>query len=57
VLLVAGDGDAAAIEASRALEAGLPDARFEVIPDAGHVVNLAQPARFNALLGKFLAGI
>lgn len=57
VLLIAGDGDAAAVEASRTLEAGLPDARLEVIADAGHVVNLAQPARFNAVLRDFLAGL
>lgn len=57
VLLIAGDGDAAAIEASRALAAGLPDARLEVIADAGHVVNLAQPGRFNAVLREFLDGL
>jgi len=57
VLLIAGEGDAAAIEASRALEAGLGDARFEVVPKAGHVVNLAQPARFNVLLREFLEGL
>jgi pimeloyl-ACP methyl ester carboxylesterase len=57
VLLIAGDADAAAIEASRVLEAGLPDARLELIADAGHVVNLAQPANFNAVLREFLDGL
>jgi 3-oxoadipate enol-lactonase len=54
VLLIAGDGDRAAIDASRVLVAGLPDARLEIIPNAGHVVNLAQPQRFNAVLHEFL---
>jgi pimeloyl-ACP methyl ester carboxylesterase len=57
VLLVAGAGDAPAVEASRALAAGLPDGRLEVIPDAGHVVNLVQPKRFNDALRAFLDGL
>jgi pimeloyl-ACP methyl ester carboxylesterase len=33
---------------------GLPDARLVVIPDAGHVVNLEQPAAFDEALVSFL---
>jgi 3-oxoadipate enol-lactonase len=32
-----------------------PQARYEVIPDAGHVVNMDNPDAFNALLLEFLA--
>jgi pimeloyl-ACP methyl ester carboxylesterase len=33
----------------------LPDARFEVVPNAGHVANLDNPEAFNRLLREFLA--
>lgn len=56
-LLVAGALDTASAEAARTLAAALPDARLEVIPDAGHVVNLAAPAAFDAALGAFLDGL
>ena len=32
----------------------LPDVRLVEIPDAGHVVNLAQPKAFSAALEAFL---
>jgi pimeloyl-ACP methyl ester carboxylesterase len=32
----------------------IPGARFEAIPGAGHLPNLEQPARFEALVGAFL---
>jgi len=32
----------------------IPGARFEAIPGAGHLANLEQPARFEALVGAFL---
>jgi pimeloyl-ACP methyl ester carboxylesterase len=53
-LVVAGALDAPSLAACRALAAALPDARLEVIPGAGHVVNLARPAAFDAALGDFL---
>lgn len=34
-----------------------PQSRYEVIPDAGHVVNMDNPAAFNALLLTFLAEV
>jgi pimeloyl-ACP methyl ester carboxylesterase len=37
------------------LAAARPDARLEIIEEAGHVVNLARPERFNAVLRAFLA--
>lgn len=55
VLLVAGAQDAAGIEAAEALAAALPNARLEVVPDAGADVHTEQPKRFNELLYGFLA--
>jgi pimeloyl-ACP methyl ester carboxylesterase len=56
-LVVAGARDAASLEPSRALAQAIAGARLEVVPDAGHVVNLAQPAAFDRALGAFLAAL
>lgn len=53
-LVVAGERDRASLASSHALAARLPNARLVVVPDAGHVVNLAQPASFNAALAMLL---
>ncbi len=53
-LVVAGARDAVSLPSCRALAAALPAARLVVIPDAGHVVNLAAPAAFDAALLDFL---
>jgi pimeloyl-ACP methyl ester carboxylesterase len=55
-LLIAGEKDAISRQASEELASYLPNARLEVIENAGHVVNLQAPARFNAVLREFLAG-
>jgi pimeloyl-ACP methyl ester carboxylesterase len=56
VLLLVGDQDAVLGERySRELAALLRDSRLEVIADAGHQPFQEQPAKFNALLGDFLA--
>jgi pimeloyl-ACP methyl ester carboxylesterase len=55
VLIVAGGDDGGALTSSRALAAMLPRSEVVVIPDAGHLVNLEQPARFNAALLAWLA--
>jgi pimeloyl-ACP methyl ester carboxylesterase len=57
VLVVVGGADRGSLEPSRALARFLPDARLVVVDGAGHVVNLAQPAAFNAALAEFLAGL
>jgi pimeloyl-ACP methyl ester carboxylesterase len=57
VLLIAGARDAASLPVCRALAKALPDAELRVIPDAGHVVNLAAPAAFDATLLDFLARV
>jgi pimeloyl-ACP methyl ester carboxylesterase len=38
-----------------ALAAQMPDARAEVIPDAGHLVFLDAPVKFNELMLAFLS--
>jgi pimeloyl-ACP methyl ester carboxylesterase len=53
-LVVAGERDAASIAPSHALATRMPSARLVVIPDAGHVVNLAQPAPFTDALAALL---
>jgi pimeloyl-ACP methyl ester carboxylesterase len=54
VLLIVGEHDRSALEASRVLADGLLNARLVVIRDAGHLVNIAQPAAFNAAVDAFL---
>jgi 3-oxoadipate enol-lactonase len=38
------------------LAAEIPAARLEIVPEAGHLANLEQPGRVNALLAGFLDG-
>jgi pimeloyl-ACP methyl ester carboxylesterase len=38
----------------RAMLAAFPESRFEVVPEAGHLPHLEQPARTLALLDGFL---
>lgn len=56
-LVVAGALDGASLAPSRELAAAIPGARLEVVPAAGHVVNLAQPEAFGALLDAFLGDL
>lgn len=55
VLLVVGEADRLSLGAARRLAQEIPGARLEVVPGAGHVVNLAARERVNELLGDFLA--
>jgi pimeloyl-ACP methyl ester carboxylesterase len=57
VLVVVGAEDAASLPTAHELADVLPHARLEVIPGAGHVVNLAAPERVNAVLREFLAAL
>lgn len=41
-------------DVARTLADRLPGARLEVVPDAGHVSNMENPAAFNAALNRFL---
>jgi pimeloyl-ACP methyl ester carboxylesterase len=54
-LVICGENDAVAPPAfSREIAEGIPGARLEIIPGAGHVTNADAPDRFNALLLDFL---
>jgi pimeloyl-ACP methyl ester carboxylesterase len=57
VLLLVGARDVGSLSVCRELAVAFPNARLEIIPEAGHVVNLAQPKRFNAALLEFLDAI
>jgi len=54
VLVIAGALDRGSLPVCRELAGQLPAAELAVVPDAGHVVNLAQPARVDAILRDFL---
>lgn len=54
-LVLVGANDKANARAARDLAAGIPGARLEVIPGAGHRVNTDAPEAFNALVWPFLA--
>jgi len=56
-LVIVGGRDRLALDASRALANALPDARLVEVAEAGHLVNLARPAEFNAALASFLAAL
>ena len=53
-LVLCGERDRANRGLSRRLAEVLPDARFELVPDAGHVANLDNPEAFTELLREFL---
>jgi pimeloyl-ACP methyl ester carboxylesterase len=54
-LIVCGEEDALTpVAESRAMQAAIPGSRMEVIPGAGHVSNLEQPAVFDRLLSEYL---
>ncbi len=57
-LVCVGDEDTATTPAkAERLRAGIPGARLEVIPRAGHTSTLEQPVFVTALLERFLAGV
>jgi 3-oxoadipate enol-lactonase len=54
-LVLVGEHDrVTGVPESEALAAGIPGARFTVLPGGGHAVNQENPAAFNAALGGFL---
>jgi pimeloyl-ACP methyl ester carboxylesterase len=57
-LIVVGESDELTpVEESRKMAALIAGARLEVIPGSGHLPNLEQPARFNAVLSAFLESL
>jgi pimeloyl-ACP methyl ester carboxylesterase len=55
VLIVAGDEDDAALEASLMLKRTIATSGLAVLPRSGHLTNLEEPALFNQLVEQFLA--
>lgn len=54
-LVLVGEHDrVTGVPESRALAAGIPGARFAVVPGGGHAVNQENPAAFNTELRRFL---
>lgn len=54
-LVLCGERDRLNLSLSRSLASLLPDARFEIVPEAGHVANVDNPRAFNASLDAFLS--
>jgi len=58
VLIIHGEDDQIVpLEEARLMQRAIPDARLEVIPQAGHLLNLEQPVAFNRAVQQFLAEI
>lgn len=56
-LLVVGDQDGDRPKTMAEDAKRIPGARFVVIPDAGHISNIENPAAFNAAVGAFIDGV
>lgn len=56
-LVIVGNDDEAYLVPCRYMAQKIPNARLEVIPDAGHASNLDQPERFNEVVLDFLSGL
>ena len=54
LLVLCGARDRVNRPLSRRLASLVPNARFELVPDAGHVASVDNPDAFNRLLGAFL---
>jgi pimeloyl-ACP methyl ester carboxylesterase len=42
---------------AKVMQEAIPGARLQVLPDAGHLLNLEQPQLFNAAVRKFLGDL
>jgi pimeloyl-ACP methyl ester carboxylesterase len=56
-LIVVGDEDEACIEPGLFMKREIPSAGLVMLPQAGHMVNLEEPAVFNAALAEFFAQV
>ena len=56
-LLMVGADDTPFLDAMGYMARKIPGARYEIVEDAGHGVNVDRPARVNALLDGFLASL
>jgi pimeloyl-ACP methyl ester carboxylesterase len=58
VLVIVGEEDGVTtVDDARAIVAGTSDSRLAILPEAGHLSNLENPASFNAALRPWLAGL
>ncbi|MGH9244038.1 MAG: alpha/beta fold hydrolase [Acidimicrobiales bacterium] len=55
MLLIVGDEDEGALDASLMLKRTVPSAGLAVLPRTGHTANLEEPSQFNQLVGDFLS--
>ena len=56
-LVLVGAEDKQFLAATSYMTEKIPNAKSVTIPDAGHAVNLHQPAAFNAAVGEFLGSL
>ncbi len=57
-LIIVGELDTATpVEKSRALQAGIPGARLEIIPGAGHMTPIEKPEEVTRLIADFLKSV
>lgn len=54
VLVISGDRDYTPVSMKEAYVGKLPNARLEIMADAGHACTIEKPGEFNALLRRFL---
>jgi 3-oxoadipate enol-lactonase len=57
LIMLGSEEQVAPLPAARALKAGIPHAELRVVPDAGHLPFLEQPAAFNAAVQEFAAAL
>jgi pimeloyl-ACP methyl ester carboxylesterase len=56
-LVIVGEEDAPALDASRFLAQTIPDATLTVLPGTGHTLNLEEPAAFNRTVLDFVRSL
>jgi pimeloyl-ACP methyl ester carboxylesterase len=56
-LVIVGEEDTPALDASRFLAQTIPDATLTVLPRTGHTLNLEEPAAFNRTVLDFLRSL
>jgi len=54
LVITASDDTLIPPDATKDMASRIPNARFEVIPEAGHLSNMEAPAEFNRLLSEFM---
>lgn len=54
VLLIAGEQDPKFVQIATDMDAALPNAHLEIVPDAGHAIHLERPQIYLSLVSQFL---